>query len=74
MTICEVAIGKRVAVKEIKNSPEIKERLCAMGITIGKVLTVERVAPFGTPLELRSDNFRLAIAEKEARKVLVEYV
>ena len=74
MTISEAAIGKRVVIKEIKNSPDVKERLRAMGITVGKVVTVERVAPFGTPLEIKSGNFRLAIAEKEAKKVVVEYV
>lgn len=43
-----------------------RQRLLAMGVTPGVILSVTRVAPFGDPIEIRVRNFTLSLRKAEA--------
>jgi len=49
-----------------------REKLLAFGLTPGTVVSVERVAPLGDPLELRVRGFALSLRKGEAAAVTVE--
>ena len=49
-----------------------REKLLAFGLTPGTLVSVERVAPMGDPLELRVRGFALSLRRGEADTVMVE--
>ncbi len=49
-----------------------REKLLAFGLTPGTLVSVERVAPLGDPLELRVRGFALSLRRGEADIVMVE--
>jgi ferrous iron transport protein A len=49
-----------------------REKLLAFGLTPGTLVSVERVAPLGDPLELRVRGFALSLRRGEADSVMVE--
>jgi ferrous iron transport protein A len=49
-----------------------REKLLAFGLTPGTLVSVERVAPLGDPLELRVRGFALSLRKGEADVVMVE--
>jgi len=46
--------------------------LMSMGIIPGVEVLVERVAPFGDPIEVEVKGYRLSLRREEARSILVE--
>jgi ferrous iron transport protein A len=48
-----------------------REKLLAFGLTPGTVVSVERVAPLGDPMELRVRGFALSLRRGEADTVMV---
>jgi ferrous iron transport protein A len=49
-----------------------REKLLAFGLTPGTLVSVERLAPLGDPLELRVRGFALSLRRGEADTVMVE--
>lgn len=74
MKLCDTEIGDKVKIAAVYCNEKVKAKLRAMGITSGVSAEVIRVAPFGTPIEIKSDNLRLAIGKAEAALIAVEYV
>lgn len=74
MKLCDTVIGDKVKIVAVLCDENVKAKLRAMGITAGTIAEVIRVAPFGTPIEIKSDNLRLAIGKAEAALIAVEYV
>ena len=74
MKLCEIGIGDKVKIVAVGCDEKIKAKLRAMGITSGVSAEVIRVAPFGTPIEIKTNNLRLAIGKAEAALIAVEYV
>ena len=74
MKLCETEIGDKVKIVAVGCDENVKAKLRAMDITSGTIAEVIRVAPFGTPIEIKSDNLRLAIGKAEAALIAVEHV
>ena len=49
----------------------IRRRLLDMGVTAGTAFTVERIAPFGDPMDLRIKGYHLSLRKSEARRIEV---
>jgi ferrous iron transport protein A len=49
-------------------------RLQEMGLTVGTVFTVEKVAPFGDPVEIKLRGYRLCLRKRESAHIQVELV
>lgn len=52
----------------------LKRRLMDMGVIVGEVVKVERVAPLGDPIEVRIKSYKLSLRKKEAEGIAVEAV
>jgi ferrous iron transport protein A len=51
-----------------------RERMAALGLTVGRCVAVLRRAPFGGPLHLRIGPNELMIRRVDARAVLLDHV
>ena len=75
LTLGELAVGDRARVVALgKVDRAYRERLLAFGLTPGTLVSVERVAPLGDPLELRVRGFALSLRRGEASAVTVERI
>lgn len=74
MKLSEIKAGGTVKIVEIKSSPAVAAKLQNLGVAQGSFITVLRFAPFGTPVEIKADNTRIAIGKAETDKITVEYV
>ncbi len=69
----ETRVGDTVRVVALdKADRSYREKLLAFGLTPGTVVSVERVAPLGDPLEIRVRGFALSLRRGEAAAVTVE--
>lgn len=72
MTLDNAQPGTTARVILVKGGGQIKKRITEMGITRGAVLTVERVAPMGDPMDLRIRGYHLSLRKEEASRIVVE--
>lgn len=64
--------GQRGKIREIGAIGLLKRRLMDMGILVGEEVKVEKVAPFGDPIEVTIKNYKLSFRKKEASSIVVE--
>jgi ferrous iron transport protein A len=50
-----------------KDQPSYRNRLLAMGLTIGTEFTLVRIAPLGDPIEISVRGFSLVLRKNEAK-------
>ncbi|MEW6487475.1 MAG: FeoA domain-containing protein [Thermodesulfobacteriota bacterium] len=50
----------------------LKRRLMDMGVLVGEVVKVVKVAPLGDPMEVTVKNYQLSLRKKEAEGIAVE--
>ena len=74
MILSELKIGEEARIIKINCPKSVKDKLRNMGIETGKKISVLRVALFGTSVEIKSENLRLAIGKKYADQITVKYV
>jgi DtxR family Mn-dependent transcriptional regulator len=65
-------IGQRAKLVRIGGKGELHKRLIDMGLAPGAVLGVERVAPFGDPIEIKLRGYHLSLRKEEAALITVE--
>ena len=65
-TLSELKIGERARLAKIGGQGEIHKRLVDMGMVPGATLAVERIAPFGDPLDVKVRGFHLSLRKSEA--------
>jgi ferrous iron transport protein A len=72
-TLREMSVGEKGNVCGfVKGATRYREKLLAMGLTRGTEFSVERVAPFGDPVEIHLRGFALSLRKDEASALLVE--
>jgi Fe2+ transport system protein FeoA len=69
MNLAEVALPTPVIVRRVGGERAFRRRLMELGLVPGTEVRVEKVAPFGDPLELVARGCRLSIRATEARAV-----
>jgi len=52
----------------------LKRRLMDMGILVGEVVKVEKIALLGDPIEVTIKNYNLSLRKKEAEAIEVEVI
>jgi ferrous iron transport protein A len=72
MGLDELRPGRSARVVRVTAAEAVRRRLAEMGVIRGTHVRVERVAPFGDPLEIRLRGYRLSLRVEEARMVTVE--
>ena len=69
----ELSMGQRATVRGFRASERsYRQKLLAMGITPGVVITLTRVAPLGDPVELAVRGYAVSLRKAEAAVVLIE--
>jgi ferrous iron transport protein A len=64
----KIAIGAKFEVIGFNNNnPAYRKKLLAMGITIGAVFSVTRIAPLGDPIEIKVRDASLVLRKNEAK-------
>jgi len=69
MTMDELTVGQRGAVKAIHAPKQLKRRLMDMGFTKGVDIEVVKLAPMGDPIEVSVRGYNLCLRRAEARKI-----
>lgn len=52
----------------------IRRRLMDMGVIPGELITVEKIAPMGDPIEVTIRGYNLSLRKGEAHGILIEVV
>ncbi len=73
LNLGQMRVGDTVRVVALdKADRSYREKLLAFGLTPGTIVSIERVAPLGDPLEIRVRGFALSLRRGEAAAVTVE--
>ena len=74
MDFSQVRNGMRARVTQVRDGSVHIKRLQEMGLTVGTVFTVVKIAPFGDPVEIELRGYRLCLRRKEAIDIEIEAV
>jgi Fe2+ transport system protein FeoA len=74
MYLSELKVGQRAKLLRIGGAGELHTRLVDMGLVPGAALGVERVAPFGDPIDIRVRGYHLSLRKEEAAMISVEAI
>ncbi|NLE14479.1 MAG: ferrous iron transport protein A [Spirochaetales bacterium] len=69
MTMDELTVGQKGAVKAINAPKQLKRRLMDMGFTKGVGVEVVKLAPMGDPMEVSLRGYHLCLRKAEARAI-----
>jgi len=72
MKFSEVRKGMKGRVVRIDSSANALTRLQEMGLTVGTEFVVNKVAPFGDPVEISLRGYRLCLRRKETEGIEIE--
>lgn len=64
--------GQRAKIIKIGARGPMKRRLMDMGVLVGEVVRLEKVAPLGDPLEITVKSYKLSLRKSEAEGIEVE--
>lgn len=73
-TLKDLAPGDTARIKSVSGSGSIRRRIVEMGLVPGVELTMERYAPLGDPVEIKSQGFHLSLRKEEADTIILESV
>lgn len=66
--------GERGKITTIAASGPLKRRLMDMGVLVGEMVKVEKIAPLGDPIEVTIKSYNLSLRKREAEGIAVEVV
>lgn len=72
MNLAKLKVGEQGRITQIGSVGPLKRRLMDMGVLVGEVIKVEKVAPLGDPIEVTIKNYNLSLRKKEAEGIAVE--
>ncbi|MBI3408564.1 MAG: ferrous iron transport protein A [Planctomycetes bacterium] len=70
-TLDQLQQGQTAQVTTLRGDDALAQRLMEMGLLEGEKLEVLGFAPFGDPMEIRLQDFRLSLRRAEAARVSV---
>ena len=70
-TLYDLDIKKTAKVHSLKNSDESILRLSEMGIIPGTVIRAVKKNPFGGPMQIKLNNYYLAIRKEDAKMIYI---
>ena len=72
MKLKDLKPGHKGKVRKINAKGVVSKRIVEMGVTPGAVIEVERVAPFGDPIDIKVKGYHLSLRKEEAGQIEVE--
>ncbi|MDF2838734.1 MAG: feoA [Evtepia sp.] len=70
-TLKDVAVGQAVHVVKVHGDGPIRRRIMDMGLTKDTELYVQKVAPFGDPVEVIVRGYSLSLRKADAERIEV---
>ena len=74
VSLLDIPVGKSCRVVELDLDGSTQKRLVDMGLIKNAVVSVERYAPLGDPIEIKINNSCIALRIKDAGKIVVELI
>ena len=74
MRLSELKVGHSGKITSVEGERTLRNRLLDMGLTPRTVVTLQKVAPMGDPLELRVRGYELTLRKEDAHNITVEEV
>ncbi len=74
MNLAGLKPGQSGRIMQIGALGPLKRRLMDMGVLVGEVIRVEKVAPLGDPMEITVKAYKLSLRKSEAEGIVVEVV
>lgn len=72
MTLKELEIGKSAKIIAVGGEGALRQHFLDMGVIPGAVVTLEKYAPMGDPMELRLQGYELTLRLADAEQITVE--
>ncbi len=72
VTLDSLKQGERGIIRKIRARGTLRQRFVEMGLTPGSLVEVERVAPIGDPVEVKTRGYHLTLRKEEAKHVEIE--
>lgn len=64
--------GEKGKITKMDAIGPLRRRLMDMGVLVGEVVEMEKIAPLGDPIEVTIKNYKLSLRKKEAEGISVE--
>ena len=75
LTIQDLPVGSHAKVVGYHTCTQsVRQRLLAMGLTPGCEFRLNRIAPFGDPLEIQLRGFSLSLRKLDAKPLIISIV
>ncbi|HCF50540.1 MAG TPA: iron transporter FeoA [Syntrophomonas sp.] len=71
-TLKDLTPGESARIKAVTGHGIIRRRITEMGLVPGVELMMERYAPLGDPVEVKSQGFHLSLRKEEANTIILE--
>lgn len=73
MQVIELKPGQQAKIIAFKSGgPTYRKRLIALGLIPGTIITLNRIAPLGDPIEIEVRGFALSLRKAEANILQIE--
>lgn len=69
MTLIELPIGKTARILTVGGEGSLRCRLLDMGLIPKTLVTMQKVAPLGDPIEIRLRGYELTLRKDDAEKI-----
>lgn len=74
MTLDKLRVGSSAVITEVGGDGALRCRLLDMGLIPRTLVTLQKVAPMGDPIEIHVRGYELTLRMEEAGKIKVEEV
>lgn len=74
MYLSELKVGQTSIIKAVGGEGELRLRLLDMGLIPGTVVTIQKTAPLGDPVQITLRGYELTIRKEDAQKIEIEGV
>lgn len=74
MTLDKLRVGSSAVITEVGGDGALRCRLLDMGLIPKTLVTLQKVAPMGDPIEIHVRGYELTLRMEEAGKIKVEEV
>ncbi len=71
-TLRDIKPGRKAKVVKVALADAASRRMVEMGMTVGSVIEVIKVAPLGDPVDIKLKGYHLSVRKKEAEGIYVE--
>ena len=72
MTLNQLKVGASAVITSVGGEGALRCRLLDMGLTPRTVVTLQKRAPMGDPLEIRVRGYELTLRTEDAKKIEVD--